>query len=204
VYEPEGCAASVILLQIWSVIYSAGQLKALAFGLKYIYTNIIYILSQVLIATSTLAWGVNFPAHLVVVKGTEYFDGKTKRYVDYPITGTQSTPCSLIVYVVWVSFFVMPTTQMVIRLQCIIWRQFHILIISYRWYEIYVYLWDFCNGQNVAKMVTFPKLLLCRVLSDMCHLSLSLPSVVVVTIVCHFPVTYVIWLFTFISTLVTD
>ena len=26
---------------------------------------------QVLICTSTLAWGVNFPAHLVVVKGTE-------------------------------------------------------------------------------------------------------------------------------------
>lgn len=42
---------------------------------------------QVLIATSTLAWGVNFPAHLVVVKGTEYFDGKTRRYVDFPITG---------------------------------------------------------------------------------------------------------------------
>ena len=43
--------------------------------------------TQVLIATSTLAWGVNFPAHLVVVKGTEYFDGKTRRYVDFPITG---------------------------------------------------------------------------------------------------------------------
>uniref|UniRef100_A0A672FSE4 Activating signal cointegrator 1 complex subunit 3 n=1 Tax=Salarias fasciatus TaxID=181472 RepID=A0A672FSE4_SALFA len=41
---------------------------------------------QVLIATSTLAWGVNFPAHLVVVKGTEYYDGKSRRYVDYPIT----------------------------------------------------------------------------------------------------------------------
>ncbi|ESO12122.1 hypothetical protein HELRODRAFT_62279, partial [Helobdella robusta] len=41
---------------------------------------------QVLIATSTLAWGVNFPAHLVIVKGTEYYDGKTKRYVDFPIT----------------------------------------------------------------------------------------------------------------------
>lgn len=40
-----------------------------------------------LIATSTLAWGVNFPAHLVIVKGTEYYDGKTHRYVDYPITG---------------------------------------------------------------------------------------------------------------------
>ena len=44
---------------------------------------------QILIATSTLAWGVNFPAHLVIVKGTEYFDGKTKRYIDYPITGMQ-------------------------------------------------------------------------------------------------------------------
>ena len=33
---------------------------------------------QVLIATSTLAWGVNFPAHLVIIKGTEFFDPKTK------------------------------------------------------------------------------------------------------------------------------
>lgn len=41
---------------------------------------------QILVATSTLAWGVNMPAHLVVIKGTEFFDGKTKRYVDFPIT----------------------------------------------------------------------------------------------------------------------
>uniref|UniRef100_A0A1I8NZ61 Activating signal cointegrator 1 complex subunit 3 n=1 Tax=Stomoxys calcitrans TaxID=35570 RepID=A0A1I8NZ61_STOCA len=41
---------------------------------------------QVLIATATLAWGVNLPAHLVVIKGTEYFDGKVKKYVDMPIT----------------------------------------------------------------------------------------------------------------------
>eukprot|EP00804_Cyclotella_cryptica_P005774 CCRYP_000100-RC/>CCRYP_000100-RC protein AED:0.06 eAED:0.06 QI:2796/1/1/1/0.9/0.76/21/2629/1339 len=41
---------------------------------------------QILIATATLAWGVNLPAHLVVVKGTEFFDGKLKRYVDYPVT----------------------------------------------------------------------------------------------------------------------
>lgn len=40
----------------------------------------------VLVCTSTLAWGVNFPAHLVVVKGTEYYDAKTCRYVDFPIT----------------------------------------------------------------------------------------------------------------------
>ena len=33
-----------------------------------------------------MAWGVNFPAHLVVIKGTEYYDGKQKRYVDMPIT----------------------------------------------------------------------------------------------------------------------
>ncbi|KAL6624933.1 Sec63-domain-containing protein [Neocallimastix californiae] len=41
---------------------------------------------QVLIATSTLAWGINSPAHLVVVKGTEFYDKKTDTYVDFPIT----------------------------------------------------------------------------------------------------------------------
>lgn len=41
---------------------------------------------QVLVSTSTLAWGVNLPAHLVIIKGTEYYDGKIKRYVDFPIT----------------------------------------------------------------------------------------------------------------------
>ncbi|CAK0786311.1 hypothetical protein CVIRNUC_009524 [Coccomyxa viridis] len=41
---------------------------------------------QVLVATSTLAWGVNTPAHLVIIKGTEYFDAPTRRYVDFPIT----------------------------------------------------------------------------------------------------------------------
>eukprot|EP00189_Rhodosorus_marinus_P000412 CAMPEP_0113954824 /NCGR_PEP_ID=MMETSP0011_2-20120614/863_1 /TAXON_ID=101924 /ORGANISM="Rhodosorus marinus" /LENGTH=2024 /DNA_ID=CAMNT_0000964187 /DNA_START=187 /DNA_END=6261 /DNA_ORIENTATION=- /assembly_acc=CAM_ASM_000156 len=41
---------------------------------------------QVLISTSTLAWGVNLPAHLVVLKGTEFFDAKQHRYVDMPLT----------------------------------------------------------------------------------------------------------------------
>ena len=41
---------------------------------------------QVLVTTSTLAWGVNFPARLVIIKGTEFFDPKTKRYVDFPLT----------------------------------------------------------------------------------------------------------------------
>lgn len=41
---------------------------------------------QVLVATSTLAWGVNTPAHLVIIKGTEYYDAPQRRYVDFPIT----------------------------------------------------------------------------------------------------------------------
>merc|ERR1712137_308472 len=41
---------------------------------------------QILVTTSTLAWGVNLPAHLVIIKGTEYYDAKENRYVDFPIT----------------------------------------------------------------------------------------------------------------------
>jgi activating signal cointegrator complex subunit 3 len=37
---------------------------------------------QVLVCTATLAWGINLPARLVVVKGTEYFDASSGRYVD--------------------------------------------------------------------------------------------------------------------------
>lgn len=33
---------------------------------------------QVLVATSTLAWGVNTPAHLVIIKGTEFYDAPTR------------------------------------------------------------------------------------------------------------------------------
>jgi len=29
---------------------------------------------------------VNLPAHLVIIKGTEFFDAPSKRYVDFPIT----------------------------------------------------------------------------------------------------------------------
>lgn len=41
---------------------------------------------QVLVTTGTLAWGVNFPARLVIIKGTEHFDPKLKRFVDFPLT----------------------------------------------------------------------------------------------------------------------
>lgn len=45
---------------------------------------------QVMVATSTLAWGINMPAHLVIIKGTEYYDGKTHKYIDFPVTGMTS------------------------------------------------------------------------------------------------------------------
>ena len=41
---------------------------------------------QILVATSTLAWGVNLPAHLVVVKGTQFFDAKIAGYKDMDLT----------------------------------------------------------------------------------------------------------------------
>lgn len=41
---------------------------------------------QVLIATSTLAWGVNLPAYLVIVKGTQFYDKKIDKYKDMDLT----------------------------------------------------------------------------------------------------------------------
>ncbi|KAI9836113.1 MAG: hypothetical protein M1819_001729 [Sarea resinae] len=41
---------------------------------------------QILVATSTLAWGVNLPAHLVIVKGTQFFDAKLEGYKDMDLT----------------------------------------------------------------------------------------------------------------------
>ncbi|SCU86661.1 LANO_0C08768g1_1 [Lachancea nothofagi CBS 11611] len=41
---------------------------------------------QVLVATSTLAWGVNLPAHLVIIKGTQFFDAKIEGYRDMDLT----------------------------------------------------------------------------------------------------------------------
>ncbi|GIQ80202.1 hypothetical protein KIPB_000961 [Kipferlia bialata] len=41
---------------------------------------------KLVIATSTLAWGVNMPSYCVIVKGCQYFDGATKRYTNYSVT----------------------------------------------------------------------------------------------------------------------
>ncbi|WVZ78242.1 hypothetical protein U9M48_025985 [Paspalum notatum var. saurae] len=40
---------------------------------------------QVCIASSTMCWGRPLPAHLVVVMGTQYYDGRENAHTDYPI-----------------------------------------------------------------------------------------------------------------------
>ena len=53
---------------------------------------------QVLVATSTLAWGVNTPAHLVIIKGTEYFDAPSRQALRTTCTSAQAlTPCPIMV-----------------------------------------------------------------------------------------------------------
>ncbi|AET39778.1 RNA helicase Ecym_4766 [Eremothecium cymbalariae DBVPG len=41
---------------------------------------------QILVATATLAWGVNLPAHLVIIKGTQFYDAKIEGYRDMDLT----------------------------------------------------------------------------------------------------------------------
>lgn len=41
---------------------------------------------QVIVATRGLAWGMSVSAHLVVVMDSQYYDGKTHSYEDYPVT----------------------------------------------------------------------------------------------------------------------
>lgn len=41
---------------------------------------------QVLIASRDVCWEINLNAHLVVVMGTQFFEGREHRYIDYPIS----------------------------------------------------------------------------------------------------------------------
>lgn len=46
---------------------------------------------QVLVASRSLSWGMNVSAHLVVIMDTQYYDGKTHSYEDYPVTDVLQT-----------------------------------------------------------------------------------------------------------------
>ncbi|KAK1409041.1 hypothetical protein QVD17_41306 [Tagetes erecta] len=41
---------------------------------------------QVCVTSGTMCWGVSLRAHLVVVMGTQYYDGREKAHTDYPVT----------------------------------------------------------------------------------------------------------------------
>ncbi|PKA59387.1 DEAD-box ATP-dependent RNA helicase ISE2, chloroplastic [Apostasia shenzhenica] len=41
---------------------------------------------QVCVASSSVCWGMSLPSHLVVVMGTQYYDGRENARTDYPIT----------------------------------------------------------------------------------------------------------------------
>ena len=43
-------------------------------------------LLQVLVATAEMAWGMTLAAQLVVIMGTQYFDGTGAGGTDYPVT----------------------------------------------------------------------------------------------------------------------
>ncbi len=50
---------------------------------KHLYNNSAI---QVLVASRDVCWELDSTAHLVVVMGTQYFEGREHRYVDYPST----------------------------------------------------------------------------------------------------------------------
>ena len=41
---------------------------------------------QVCVMNSTMCWGVPLSAHLVVIMGTQYYNGREYAYTDYPVT----------------------------------------------------------------------------------------------------------------------
>ncbi|CAD2099732.1 DEAD/DEAH helicase, putative [Plasmodium vinckei brucechwatti] len=71
------------LLKYGIGIHHAGLNESDKNIVEYFFLNKII---QILICTSTLAWGINLPAYLVIIKGNEYYDPKTKKYKDISYT----------------------------------------------------------------------------------------------------------------------
>jgi pre-mRNA-splicing helicase BRR2 len=40
---------------------------------------------QIVVATQSMCWGMPLRSYLVVIMGTQYYDGKQHAYVDYPV-----------------------------------------------------------------------------------------------------------------------
>ena len=49
---------------------------------------------QVLVSTSTLAWGVNLPAHTVIIKGTQVYNPEKGRWVELGALDVMQVMCA--------------------------------------------------------------------------------------------------------------
>jgi len=86
--ESKQCSLTEISKFWWQLVSSISShfVQLAHYSLYLLIAHSIFSPSLSTCSKATLAWGVNLPAHLVIVKGTEYFDGKESRYVDYPVT----------------------------------------------------------------------------------------------------------------------
>lgn len=53
---------------------------------------------QVLVSTSTLAWGVNLPAHTVIIKGTQIYNPEKGRWVELSALDVMQVVFSLFIH----------------------------------------------------------------------------------------------------------
>ena len=61
--------------------------EALTTGDKRIVSHLFSIGAiQVMLASRDVCWEINLTAHLVIVMGTQFFEGREHRYIDYPIS----------------------------------------------------------------------------------------------------------------------
>ncbi|KAL9604838.1 MAG: hypothetical protein Q9219_000286 [cf. Caloplaca sp. 3 TL-2023] len=61
--------------------------EALSYNDKRIVTHLYSVGAiQIMVASRDVCWEINLTAHLVIVMGTQFFEGREHRYIDYPIS----------------------------------------------------------------------------------------------------------------------